>query len=398
MASRQSGLSLPLLFGLALLSASAPFATDLYLPTLPHIAEQLNTTTSAVQLTLSGFMGGMAIGQLLIGPISDATGRHRLLVLGAIVALISSILAALSPSIGILIAARLLQGLGSGACIVISRAVIPDLERGKRAAKAFAVMMTIQGVAPVAAPVLGGLLAEPIGWRGLFWVLTAINAAQLLVALFVVPETKPPEERSPLKGILGNYAYVLRNKAYCGFTLTLAFAFAAMFCYISASPFVVQSQMNFQPWVFSAVFAINAFGLIGGNYFNSRLIDVMDTMKILCVALLIMLAASLGIMVVSFFTISPWLILPLLFIAVSQCSLIMGNATAMGTGEVRKRAGSGSAIMGFAQFGLAAIVSPLMGLGSNAAFTMGVGMSLSVFVALLASSVAVRHRSLGEGF
>ncbi|WP_420830327.1 multidrug effflux MFS transporter [Corynebacterium uropygiale] len=377
--------------GLALLSASAPFATDLYLPALPHIAEDLSSTPASVQLTLSGFMAGMAVGQLIIGPISDAVGRRLLLLAGAVVALVSSVMAAMAPGIGVLIGARLLQGVGAGACIVISRAVIPDLERGKKAAKAFALMMTIQGVAPVLAPVVGGLLAEPIGWRGLFWVLSAINAVQLVVALLLVPETKPKEERSSLRGLGQNYLFVLRNKAYCGFAVTFAFTFGAMFCYISASPFVVQEGMGFSATAFSVVFAVNALGLIGGNYLNSRLIDVMDTARILGIALIIMLVASVLLTGAAMISTSPWVILPLLFVAVSQCALIMGNATALGTGEVRERAGSGSAVMGFLQFGVAALVSPLMGLGSEGAVTMGAGMVISTLIALGAFGWARRH-------
>ena len=178
-----------LLLALALLSATAPFATDMYLPTLPAIAEEFGAADSVVQLTLSGFFVGMAVGQLTVGPISDVIGRRRLLLGGAIVALIASAMAALAPSIAVFVIARILQGLGGGACVVLSRAMVPDLLSGREAAKTYSMLMAILAIAPAIAPIAGGLLAEPIGWRGIYWVLTGLHALQLLVVLTIVPET-----------------------------------------------------------------------------------------------------------------------------------------------------------------------------------------------------------------
>lgn len=385
-------LSTTLLFGLALLSAAAPFATDMYLPALPLIVEDLDTTQAMVQLTLSGFMLGLAVGQLIVGPISDATGRKKLLVGGAGIALAASIVAALSPNIEILIFCRLLQGLGSGACIVLARAVIPDLAVGKKAAKAFALMMTIQGIAPVAAPVLGGLLVSPIGWRGLFWVLAGVNVAQLLVAVFLVRESRPPEEHTEasLRGIFGNYLYVLKNPAFRGYTIAFAFGFAAMFCYISASPFVVQEQMGLSVGAFTAFFAVNSLGLVAANMVNAKLIDHFEPHTILRGAQLLLAVFTVALLIAVNLTLSPWVIFPLVFLCISQIAPILGNSTALGTGAVRERAGSGSAVMGFLQFGLAAVVSPVMGLGPNAALTMSIGMVVCVSISLGGQVYAAR--------
>lgn len=385
-------LNTTLLFGLALLSAAAPFATDMYLPALPLIVEDLGTTQAMVQLTLSGFMFGLAVGQLIVGPISDAAGRKKLLVGGATIALVSSVIAAMAPNIEILIFCRLLQGLGSGACIVLARAVIPDLAAGKRAAKAFALMMTIQGIAPVAAPVLGGVLVEPIGWRGLFWVLAGVNVAQLLVAVFLVRESRPPEERTEasVKGIFSNNLHVLQNRAFRGYTVSFAFGFATMFCYISASPFVVQEQMGLSVGVFTAFFAANSLGLVAANMVNARLIDHFEPHTILRGAQLLLAVFTVLLLIAVNLTLSPWVIFPLVFLCITQVAPILGNSTALGTGSVRERAGSGSAVMGFLQFGLAAVVSPLMGLGDNAALTMSIGMVVCVFVSLAGQFYAGR--------
>lgn len=382
-----------LLFGLALLSAAAPLATDLYLPALPNIVGSLDTTQAMVQLTLSGFMLGLAVGQLIIGPISDSLGRKKLLVGGAVIALIASVIAAMAPTIEVLILARLLQGLGSGACVVLARAVVPDLAAGRKAAKAFSLLMTIQGIAPVAAPVIGGLLLDPIGWRGLFWVLAGINVIQLLVAVVVVRESLPKEGRAEVtvRGILANYLYVLKNPVYRGYTVSFSFGFAAMFCYISASPFVVQTQMGMSVATFTLVFAANALGLVGGNILNSRLIDRYDPHAILRAAQLFLLVVTIALLIVVNFTVSPWVVFPLLFLSVSPIGIILGNSTALGTGEVRERAGSGSAVMGFLQFALGAAVSPFMGLGANAALTMAVGMVACVLASLLGQVYAGRR-------
>lgn len=387
-------LTTPLLFALALLSAAAPFAIDMYLPALPLIVTDLGTTQAMVQLTLSGFMLGLAVGQLIIGPISDSTGRKTLLVGGAVIALIASVTAALSPNVEALILSRLLQGLGSGACIVLARAVIPDLEQGKKAAKAFALMMMIQGIAPVAAPVLGGVLVEPLGWRGLFWVLALISVAQLLVAVFVIRESRLPAERSEasFRGVMANYLFVARNAAFRGYTLSFAAGFASMFCYISASPFVVQDQMGLSIGVFTGFFAVNALGLVAANILNSRLIDRFEPHDILRGAQLFLVLVSVALLVALNLTLNPWIIFPLVFFCVAPVGMILGNSTALGTGEVRARAGSGSAVMGFLQFGAAAVVSPLMGLGPDAALTMAIGMVACAFLSLAGQLYAGRRR------
>ncbi len=381
----QQQLTVPLLMGLALLSASAPFSIDMYLPALPGIVDDLDTTQSMVQLTLSGFLLGLAVGQLIIGPVSDAVGRKKLLVAGAVVAMAAAVLAALAPGIETLILARLIQGLGSGACVVLARAVVPDLARGESAARAFALLMTIQGVAPILAPVVGGLLVEPVGWRGLFWVLAGVALLQLLVSVFVVRESMPVEQRSPatVHGVLGNYAYVLRNPGYRGYLVTFAFGFGAMFSYISASPFVLQEQLGLSVRVYSLIFAVNALGLVAGNYLNSRLIGRVHTPTLLRGALVNLLVGSLALLAVLQWWPVLWLILPLLFLTIAQVGVILGNATALGTGLVRERAGSASALMGFAQFGLAGLISPLMGLGEDPGVTMAIGMVGCAVVALL---------------
>ena len=391
-------MAVSLLLALALLSATAPFATDMYLPTLPAVGAEFGAPDSVVQLTLSGFFVGMALGQLMVGPISDVIGRRRLLIAGAIVALVASAIAALSPRIAIFVAARFLQGLGGGACVVLARAMVPDLLSGREAAKTYSLLMAILAIAPAVAPIVGGLLAEPIGWRGIYWVLTGLHAVQLLVVLKIVPETggqSPGGQGATgqrfLARVLSNYAAVLKSPRFWGFLTAMAFAFASMFCYIAASSFVFQQEFGLSPRGYAAVFALNAVGMCVGSFVNSRCIDKFGTKKVmlggLCLALLgnvlLLIAVLSGAGLV-------WIILALL-LCISPNGVIMGNSTAMATGLMRTRAGSVTAIMGFGQSVLAAVVGPLMGLGGNTAVVMSLGMSACIAIAAAGAVLATRN-------
>ena len=391
-------MAVSLLLALALLSATAPFATDMYLPTLPAVGAEFGAPDSVVQLTLSGFFVGMALGQLMVGPISDVIGRRRLLIVGAIVALVASAIAALSPSIAIFVAARFLQGLGGGACVVLARAMVPDLLSGREAAKTYSLLMAILAIAPAVAPIVGGLLAEPIGWRGIYWVLTGLHAVQLLVVLKIVPETggqSPGGQGATgqrfLARVLSNYATVLKSPRFWGFLTAMAFAFASMFCYIAASSFVFQQEFGLSPRGYAAVFALNAVGMCVGSFVNSRCIDKFGTKKVMLGALSLALLGNVLLLIV---VISGaglvWIILALL-LCISPNGVIMGNSTAMATGLMRTRAGSVTAIMGFGQSVLAAVVGPLMGLGGNTAVVMSLGMSACIAIAAAGAVLATRN-------
>lgn len=366
----------PLMLTLALLSATAPFATDMYLPVLPHIAGEFGVEQAVAQFTLTGFFVGMAFGQLLIGPVSDVVGRRRLLLWSAGLALVASVLAALAPGIGVLILARILQGLGGGACNVLARSVVPDLLSGSAAAKTFSVLMAIGGIAPAIAPVIGGLLAEPVGWRGIFWTLTGLHAVQLLLAFLLVPETGGKAERTGglVRTVAGNYLTVVRMPLVWGFLLAMAFGFGALFSYISASSFVLQTVYGFSPAHYSLLFAINALGMLVATTINSRLVTRFGAVTMLRAGLLLCVGGGL-ILTVAAVADAPWyLIVACVLLATSPVGFIMGNATALATGIRRELAGSISAVMGFVQSLLGGIVSPLMGLGSHPTYTMAFGI------------------------
>jgi len=369
-----------MLCALALLSAIAPLATDMYLPGLPVMAESLGSSTVGVQLTLTTFMAGLGLGQLLVGPLSDGWGRRRLILAGTAVLAVSSAVCALAPTVGVLIAARLVQGFSGGIGIVLARAVIADRAKGTTAAKLFSIMMIIGGVAPVVAPLLGGVLLGPIGWRGIFWVLTGLSVVMAVGTFLFVPETLPPEKRhgGGLKAMSSNFGYVLRQRRFVGYAAAMALGFGAMFSYISASPFVTQNVLGLSPGQFSMVFAVNSVGLVLANTLNTRLVDRFAVRSLLTFGMTTMfVAAALLLLTMLFVGYKTFLILPLLFVTVSMVGLSLGNATALAQEQVPKAAGTGSAVIGALQFGLAAAVSPLVGLGGE---STGIPMGLSIAV------------------
>lgn len=376
-----------LLSVLALLSAIAPFAIDMYLPAFPQMMLDFDTNATSVQLTLTTFMLGLAVGQLVIGPLSDQFGRRKPLLIGTVFCLLASIMCALAPSIEALIVLRFIQGFSGSAGVVLARAIISDISRGVQAAKLFSLMMTVGGIAPVVAPLLGSGVIAGVGWRGVFWVLAGLNLLMIAGAIFLVRETLPRAQRSAggLKVLFSNAGKVLGNKVYLGFTLSFAFSMCAMFAYIAASPFVLQNIMGLSTFGYSLVFTANAVGLTLTSVVSAKLVMRHGPLRLTYIGVGVLLASTLVLLLVVLFTDTaavPTLVL--LFIAISSLGLILGNATALATERVTQYAGSGSALIGALQFVLAALASPLVGLaGEHSAVPMGLTMLAAAAIAML---------------
>jgi MFS transporter, DHA1 family, multidrug resistance protein len=348
---------------LALLTAIAPLATDMYLPALPDVAAELGATASHVQLTLTGFLVGLAAGQLVIGPLSDAWGRRRLLLGGTLLCLVASAACVVAPTIGVLVVARFLQGFGGAAGIVLSRAMIVDRTTGDRTVRLFSLMMAINGIAPVVAPLVGSGLLGVGSWRGIFVALTVLTLVMALGAFVAVPESLPSERRvrGGLRATGRDVRSALKRPRYVGFTLAFAFAFATMFTYISGSPFVLQDTLGLSSGTYALAFGTNAAGLIVASIVNGQLAGRVDPQRVLAIAttaLVLLSATLLGIVLTGP---SLWPTLVVLFLALTSLGFIMGNATALASREARDIAGTGSALLGAFQFGLGALVSPLVG-------------------------------------
>ena len=358
---------------LALMSAIAPLAIDMYLPSFPRLATDLHTSASNVQLTLTAFLVGLAIGQLVIGPLSDGWGRRGLLLGGTAVCVLATLTCALAPNIGVLIAARFVMGFSGGAGVVLSRAVVVDRTSGSRAATLYSVMMAIQGIAPIAAPLLGGTLAGLVGWRGLFGLLTGLTAVMFVGVLISIPESLPAERRSTagLVPVARDIASALSRRKYLGYTLGYGLAFSAMFAYISGSPFVLQGALGLSRVEYTLTFTTNAVGLVAATALNARLLGRFTPRRLLVTGVSGLVGCSVLLTAVVLLGAPRWPSLALLFVAVASMGLILGNGSALAIGQVPDIAGTGSALLGALQFGLGAAVSPLVG---SSPLTMAVVM------------------------
>lgn len=384
-APHESGLGIIALIALALLAGVAPFATDLYLPAFPQMVTALSTTVSGVQLSLTAFLVGAGLGQLIFGPLSDRIGRRRPLVVGLVLYLIAGIVAATAPTIGVLIVARLAQGLTGSAGMVIGRAMIADVARGRQAARAMSTMMMVAGVAPVLAPILGGLFADAIGWRGLLSILIGLAVVSLAAALAFLPETHSPAARAELARKSSNAGWrTLLSRTYIGNTSAMVFSFATMMAYISASPFLYQNLMGLSTLQYSVAFAINALGIVSCTTISAKLVTRLSPRRLANIGMLINMTAIVAIVVIALTGLPIHLIAVALFFAIAPLGLVYGNTTAMALDAARSHAGLASAVLGALQFALAGLVSPLVGLGGE---TTAVPLALVMLAATIIARI-----------
>jgi DHA1 family bicyclomycin/chloramphenicol resistance-like MFS transporter len=380
---------------LALLTTIAPLATDAYLPAFPRMSEDLGAGPSAIQLTLTTFMIGLALGQLVIGSLSDRFGRRRPLLIGSAVCTASSALCAVAPSIAFLSGMRLVQGFSGAAGIVLGRAVISDRARGAAAARAFGVLMVIGGVGPVVAPLIGGGVIAVAGWRAVFWALALLSAAMFAGVLLVVHESLAPEHRhgGGLRTMLGLIRSVLADRRYLGYALGFCLGFGTLFAYIASSPFVIQRVVGLSSGLYALDFAVNSAGLVLVNALNTRLLRRHAPRRLLVGGLIAQLGFTVSLLVVVACGVTaPVPVLGLLFLAVGCFGFLLANATALALGAVPHAAGTGSALIGALQFGLGALVAPLVGLaGEDTAVPMAIAM-VACCVAALACVVLVARR------
>lgn len=353
---------------LALLSAVSPLATDMYLPALPEMTEDLVTTASAAQLTLTAFMIGLGAGQLVIGSLSDALGRRGPLLVGTIVCLAASIICALAPSIEVLVGARLLQGFSGAAGVVIARAMITDITDGPQTVKLMNVMMVIGSLMPVIAPFFGGITLQFGTWRGIFWVIAALVAFLIVAVVLVTEESLPPPSRRSggIRVMAGTVGMVLRNRAYVSAMLVPVFAFGTLFAYVSASPFVIQNVLGLPTMAYSLVFGANALAMTAGSAISIRLAGRVEVQRTLGAGLLGATAASVGLVAMVFLGAPAAPIFAGFFLTTLSMGFIFGNGAAIAMRSAAGAAGTASAFMGSLQFTMGALVSPLVGLAGEA--------------------------------
>src|SRR5258708_35602213 len=281
------------------LPAFAPLSIAMYLPALPSIARDFHTGPSQVQLTLTAFLAGIALGQLLAGPVSDAVGRRRTLFVGAGAYTVASLLCAVAPSVYALVGLRFVQGLAGAAGVVIARAIVRDLYAGVAAARYFSLLMLITGLAPILAPSLGGQLLRVTSWRGVFLVLALVGVLVGVAGVIGLRETLPVERRRAggLHDTGQAFAGLFTDRVFVGYALSGSLAFAGIFTYISGSSCGLQGIFALSPQMLALVFGVNAFGLVGATQVNRRLASFVPITSLLRAGLATMAAASLALLV-----------------------------------------------------------------------------------------------------
>jgi DHA1 family bicyclomycin/chloramphenicol resistance-like MFS transporter len=291
---RGARLSKVLLTNVVLLTMIAPLATDMYVPAFPVVGSNLRAGATEVQLTLTTFFVGMALGQLIGGPVSDQRGRRRPLFGALVVMSLASLVCALSPSIGLMMVARLVQGFSGGWAMVIARSIVVDLASGARLVKSLNLVQGVAGVAPIVGPLLGAVILELSHWRVSFWLLAIWSAVMILTVALAVPETLPVERRHAggLRHLRGPAGEVLRSRGFVGYLVVMAFSMGVTFAYVATSAFVLQSMNGLSPVTYSIDFAANAVGLAVATLVAARLAGHVPTRSVIAVGLAATAAAG----------------------------------------------------------------------------------------------------------
>ncbi|MGE6227009.1 multidrug effflux MFS transporter [Paenibacillus chitinolyticus] len=382
------------------LSAFGPLSLDMYLPALPKLADDLHTTASLAQLSLTSCLLGLAIGQVFAGSISDIKGRRGPLMIGLAVYTAASLLCAIVPSVWGLIVLRFIQGMAGSAGIVLSRAVVRDMYSGPELTRFFSLLMLINGVAPILAPIAGGQLLQFTSWQGVFIVLALIGVIMLLASWKGLPETLSPDRRTKggVKQTVATFKTLLRDRIFMGYALSQGLVAAAMFAYISGSPFVIQNIFGASPQMFSLFFAINGLGIILAGQIAGRLAGRVSETKLLIsgliiaglggVTLLAMILAGAGLTAI---------LIPLFFV-VSSVGIVNTAGFSLAMQNYGHSAGSASALLGLLSFIFGGLVAPLVGIaGSGTAVPMGIVIAAADVGAILCYYFMVKRHSARAG-
>ncbi|WP_027964996.1 multidrug effflux MFS transporter [Halalkalibacillus halophilus] len=358
-----------LLLILGALTAMVPLTIDMYLPAFPALTEELNTTSSLTQVSLTASLFGIAAGQLVIGSLSDVYGRKRPLLIATILFVIASILIALSPNIWVLIVLRFAQGFAGAGGIVISRSIIRDLYDGAAMTKMFTLLILVLGLAPILAPLIGGQLLTFTNWRGIFVILACFGILLSFIAAFKIQETLPPRYRSEggLKATIKVFLNLAKQRPFIGFAFIQGFTAAYLFSYISGSSFILQEVFELSPQMYGILFSVNALGFTALSQVSGKLVDYYNEEKLMVGGFCIAIFGGLTLM---FAAVTEAGLIPVLiglFFIISSVGVINPTSLSLAMQTQTKNIGSASALLGLFQFLMGGIAAPLVGLaGTNA--------------------------------
>jgi DHA1 family bicyclomycin/chloramphenicol resistance-like MFS transporter len=376
---------------LGALAALPAVTTDMYLPSLPTVVQDLGTTDTAVQFTMSGMLIGGAVGQLVIGPFSDRFGRRLPLLIGITLHVVTSLLCAIAPNIGALVALRVLQGFFNAAASVVAIAVIRDRFTGSEAARLLSRLMLVIGVAPLLAPSIGQAIAGAFTWRAVFLALALIGALLVVIVWFWMPETLPQERRrvAGSQGALRSYAALLRDRRFLALAVLPGLGMAVIMSYVVGSPFVFQQEYGLSPTQFSLLFAVNGVALVLSAQLNASLVRRVAPIRILRVAIVVQLLLSLVLLVVVLTGVGGVVgVLVALWLVLGMQGLIPANASVLALGGYGHMAGTAAALIGSMQAGIAGVVSPMVGVlgGDSLAMTTVIISVIVISLVVLATA------------
>lgn len=372
---------------LAALTAIAPLSTDLYLPTLPDIGRAFGVSPAAVQLTLSGYLVGFALGQIAYGPISDWYGRKSGLMVALACYCAGSLICLTAPSIEVLIGARVLQAFGGAGAIVLARAVVRDLYSGARAGKELSVMGLVMAFGPVSAPLVGGVLHMLFGWRSSFAALLAFGIVLIVTVRRKLPETlgERPDARLSLGAMMSGYRQILRSREFRLYLAISATAYTGLVAWLSAAPFILQTLYGHTPIGFAFLLSLSAGGYLLGALIASRVVLRMGIPRTVGLGALGMVggAGAMGL-AVAFAPNSAIALIAAVTIYLAGFGLAYPPAIAGGLSAVAERAGAASSLLGFApQFSAAILGAVVVGLTSASAWPAAIAVAATALVVVL---------------
>ncbi|MEW5069246.1 MFS transporter [Bacillus subtilis] len=379
---------LALAFLLGMLAILGPLNIDMYLPSFPEIAEDLSASASLVQLSLTACLVGLTIGQLIVGPVSDAQGRRKPLLICIFLFALSSLFCALSPNITTLVAARFLQGFTASAGLVLSRAIVRDVFTGRELSKFFSLLMVITAVAPMVAPMTGGaiLLLPFATWHTIFHVLMIIGFLLVLLIALRLKETLPPEKRIPssIGTSVKTMGSLLKDRSFMGYALTVGFIHGGSFAYVSGTPFVYQDIYGVSPQVFSILFGINGLAIISGSFIIGRFGGIIHEKSLLRIAVITAVIATAVLLTMTMIHGPLATLVISIFIYMITIGMVLTSTFTLAMEKQGHRAGSASALLGMIPLLLGSIVSPLVGINETTAVPMGAIMFVTAVIGSLA--------------
>lgn len=391
---------LGLAFLLGMLAIMGPLNIDMYLPSFPQIAGDLEVSASLVQLSLTACMVGLAAGQIIVGPISDSKGRRKPLIISITLFAVASLVCAIAPNITTLIAGRFLQGLTASGGVVLSRAVVRDVFTGRELTKFYALLMMILAAAPMLAPMAGGaiLLLPFATWHTIFYFLSLLGLIIVLVVTFKLTETLPPEKRIPssIKDSIRTMGNLLKDRSFIGYAVIVGFVHGGSFAYVAGTPFVYQGIYGVSPQLFSILFGINGLAIMAGSSIVGRFGEKFHERKLLQIAVITAVGTTFFILLMTVIEGPLALLVILIFIYMTTMGMTLTSSFSLAMEYQDHRAGSASALLGLLPLLIGSTVSPLVGINETTGIPMGAILFITSAIGLTAFFTLTKRQTAEE--